>query len=82
MVGGTNEEKPTGGHQGPAVILASRVANTFRHELRKLSERDLPGDFAAIQIDGVERAPGRRDSRVAVGVEKLIVAIVGVFQPM
>ena len=40
----------------------------------------LPPDFAAVQIDGVERAPGRSDGRVAVGVVEDVVAVAAVLE--
>ena len=38
------------------------------------AERDLPGEFARVQVDRVERSPGRLDRGVALVVEELNVA--------
>ena len=52
----------------PAVVVAAGVLQPFRRQLGILAERNLPADRAGVEIDRVERAPRRRDRRVAVGV--------------
>ena len=46
-----------------------------------LAERDRPPDLAGVEVDGVERAPGRLHRRVALGVEEPVVAEVRVRPP-
>src|SRR5260370_15177485 len=64
----------------PAIIFAARVAHSFGGQLRELPKRNFPFDFAVIQVDRVQRAPGRCDGRIALRVKKFIVAVHRVFE--
>src|SRR5262245_3657826 len=57
--GGTDEEQPVRSNYGPAVIVRTCVRDAFGDQLGILAERNLPADLSLVQIDGVERAPGR-----------------------
>ena len=75
-----NEDEAASRDHGAAVILASRVANSLGHKLGILTERNFPGNLTGIEVNRVERAPGRFHGRVAVRIKKFVIAIRGVFQ--
>src|SRR5450759_4209537 len=79
-VRGTDEDQPAGSHDGAAIILGTRVLQTLLGEFRILTERNLPGVFSRIQIDRIQRPPGRRHRGIAVGVVPLMVPGEVVFQ--
>ena len=72
---GADEHEPARRHHGAAVVLRAGIPQALRDELRILAKRNLPGEFAAVEIDGRERAPGWPDRRVALVVRELRVAV-------
>ena len=67
-IGGGDEEQAAGGDDGPAVVVAAGVAQALRDELGIFAERNLPANRAGVEIDRVQRAPRRRDRRIAVRI--------------
>src|SRR5207247_478852 len=76
-----DEQHAARGDDRTTVVVAAGVGQPFRGQLRILAERDLPADRAGVEIDRVERPPGRRDGRVAVGIEKDALAVAAVLEP-
>ena len=72
---GGDEDHAAGRRHRAAEVERSGVANALRDELRVLAERHLPDNLPLDEIDGVERAPGRRDRRHAVRIEEQRIAI-------
>src|SRR5207249_9319198 len=73
----TDEHQTTRRDHRTAVVLAAGAGHALRRELVILAERNLPDVPARAQVDGAERAPGRLDGRISVGIqESLDVAFV------
>ena len=68
--GSGDEYQTSRGHQRAAVVLAARGVRARFGQFGILSERNPPGVIARSEVDGVERSPGRLDSRIAVGILK------------
>src|SRR5579885_3256146 len=58
----------------PAIVFRSRMGHALRRQLRVNAQRDLPRILPRIQIDRVQRAPGRRNGRVPVWIQELQIA--------
>ena len=43
-------------------------------QFRILAERNFPENFACVETDGIQGSPRRKNSGIAVGVEKTIIA--------
>src|SRR6202040_1219810 len=63
---GSDKQQSARGYNCASIIFCSRIRHAFRRERRILAEINLPYKLSRIQIDRVERAPGRSDRRVAV----------------
>src|SRR5262245_10040834 len=59
VVCAADKNQAAGRHDRPPEVGRASRRRPFRHELIHLAERSAPGDFSRVQIDGVERAPGR-----------------------
>ena len=70
-----DEDHPAGRRHRAAEIERAGVADALLDQLRVFAERHLPDDVALDEIDGVQRAPGRRDRRHAVRIEEQRVAV-------
>ena len=55
-----DDEQPVLRHDRPAVIIRSGIREPLRRELGILAQRNLPLRATAVEVDGGERAPGRR----------------------
>src|SRR5690606_844779 len=69
---GTDEDQAAGGHGRPAVVLCPRSRDSPRRQLLELAERHCPQVFTGVQVDGVERSPGRLDGRIALRIEEAV----------
>ncbi len=58
----------------PAVVLGAGIRQALGRELGILAKRHTPDEVARVEVDGIQRAPRRRDRRVAIGIEELAVA--------
>ena len=65
-----DEQQAARGDDRAAVVVAAGVGQPLRGQLGILAERDLPADRAGVEIDRVQRAPRRRDRRIAVRIEQ------------
>src|SRR6185437_605066 len=59
-----------------AEIFGSGLRNTPRFQCRIFAQRLLPSELAPIQIDRIQRSPGRFDRRITELIEKSNVAFV------
>ena len=73
-VGRADEEKASGGDDRATIVFCAGVGLALCGQLRILAEGNLPNVFPGIQIDGVERAPGRSHGGIALRIEKFAVA--------
>src|SRR5262249_46349663 len=69
-----DEDEAAGGDYRAAKILRPGRRQTARLQLRILTEDDLPGELALIQVDGRQIAPGWFDRRIGVLVQEAKVA--------
>src|SRR5581483_10055532 len=76
-----DEEQSARRDQRAAVVVAAGVRDPFRNELGILAEWNLPLDGAGVEVNRGERAPGRRDRRVAFGIAEQLLAVAAIFQP-
>src|SRR6185312_2713746 len=67
-------------HNTAAVIFGAGIPQSLLRQLRIFAKRNFPNELAGIEIDGVQGAPGRLNSRVTVGIEKLVVSVEAVLQ--
>src|SRR5215471_16930326 len=81
-VGGTDKEQSAGGYHRATVVVAPGVFHSFCNEVRILAEWNFPADLAAVEINGIERAPGRRDGRITIRIAKKNIPFVSVFLPV
>src|ERR1700722_11026617 len=75
VIGGGDEQQTSGSNHGSAVILAAGRSQAFLDEFGILAKRNLPGDFPAVQIDGVQGTPGRLDGGITIGIEEFVIAV-------
>jgi hypothetical protein len=66
-VRGTDEIESAGGDDGPTVVLGAGVGQPLGRQFGVTRRENPPREIARVQVDGVQRAPWRRDSRIAAG---------------
>src|SRR5437867_10895739 len=65
-----DEYQAARGDERTSIVLAARGGRAVRRELAILAQRDLPDVTTGVQVDGAERAPGRRYRRVSIRVQE------------
>jgi hypothetical protein len=55
--GGRDKKDVSGGENGASKILGAGMADAAFHEFRILAQRNLPKDFAFVQIDRIQCSP-------------------------
>ena len=65
-----DEDHAARGRDRAAEVERAGIADALRDQLGILAERHLPENVPLDEVDGVQRAPGRRDRRHAVRIEE------------
>src|SRR5688572_6330635 len=65
VLGAADEDQAAAGDDGAAEAFGAGLGDAPGGELGELAQRDLPGEFAGVQVDGGEGAPGGFDGGVA-----------------
>ena len=76
MVGRADEQDTASSDYGASVVFAAGVAQAPRGQLWKLAKRNLPDDFAPVEVNRIQRSPRRLHGGIAVGVKELVVPVV------
>ena len=67
---GGNKNNSAGSGHGAAEIFGACVPDAFCNKGWIFTQRHLPADCTIVQVDGIQRTPGRSNGGGAVGVDK------------
>src|ERR1039457_1007483 len=67
---GTDEEQSARGDNRATVVIRAGISFPLGHQLRILSERNLPQILACVHVDRTQTAPGRRRRGIVIWIEK------------
>ena len=78
-IGCPNEYQAACGHDRPAVVFRARVFLSICGKLRILAQGNLPGVFAGIEVNGVQRSPRWQDCRISLRIQELVISGKAIF---
>src|SRR5262249_48793604 len=79
---GADKQQSSRGNNGPAVIVAARILQSFCGQFGKLSERNFPADGTRVQVEGYKHSPGGRDRRITIRVAEKRFSVAAILEPV